>query len=235
MAEGRGEYLLNASSDVAPPWPRSVRWALGTTVAGIAVYIALDVVAQLLPPHYSPISQAESDLGVGPYGWVMDLNFVVRGILSLALVCGLYWAWPKSSPAPRLSLALVGAWGIGAFVLAVSPADVSGPATLHGTIHLVTAFLAFLFVTVGALGVSRSMPGEAPWQTTRPYARALATLTAIALVVLFVGTGIPRVEGHWFGLLERVFLGSALVWMLVVSVQLLRAESQRRRPSTSPG
>jgi len=91
-------------------------------------------VAQLLPPHYSAIRQAESDLGVGPYGWVMDINFVVRGILSLAFAYGLYLTWPKTSKAPRISLALIGVWGIGAFILAINPADVSGPTTIHGTI-----------------------------------------------------------------------------------------------------
>ncbi len=216
-----------------PGWLPAVRWALRTTIVGIAIYIVLDIVAQLLPPHYSPIRQAESDLGVGPYGWVMDVNFVIRGILSLAFVYGLYRAWPKALGTPRASLALIGAWGVGAFVLAVSPTDISGPATLHGTVHLVTAFLSFLFVAVGALGVSYSMPDAAPWLAVRPYARALAVLTAIALVVLFLGTGIPRVEENLFGLLERIFLGFALLWMLVVCLHLLRSEPSESRPSPS--
>jgi hypothetical membrane protein len=210
-----------------------VRWALRITVLGIAAYVVLDVIAQLLPPHYSPISQAESDLGVGRYGWVMDVNFVIRGALSLAFVYGLYRAWPKALKAPRASLALIGAWGLGAFVLAVSPTDISGPATLHGTVHLVTAFLAFLFVTVGVLGLSYSGPEGLPWPTIRPYAQAIAVLTAISLVVLFVGVGVPRIEHHWFGLLERIFLGLALLWMLVVSLYLLRRRPLGATPPTA--
>jgi hypothetical membrane protein len=197
------------------------------------IYIVLDIVAQLLPPYYSPISQAESDLGVGPYGWVMDVNFVVRGLLSLAIVYGLYRAWPKTLAAPRASLALIGAWGVGAFILAISPTDISGPATLHGTVHLVTAFLAFLFVAAGVLGVSYSMPDGLRWQSLRPSAQAIAVLTAIALVVLFLGTGVPRVERNLFGLFERIFIGLALLWMLVVSAHLLRAEPRGPAPSTS--
>jgi len=224
---------MSVASSSEPLWPPAARWALGITVIGIAIYIVLDVVAQLLPPHYSPIRQAESDLGVGPYGWVMDVNFVVRGVLSLAFVYGLLRMWPKTTGVPKLSLVLIGAWGIGAFVLAVSPADVSGPATLHGTIHLVTAFLAFLFVTVGVLGVSYSMPAVIPWQSVRPYARAIAIFTGIALVLLLAGTSIPRVEQNLFGLLERVFLGLALLWMLVVSIHLLLWDSLSSRASKS--
>jgi len=33
-----------------------------TVTLGIALYVVLDVIAQILPPHYNPISQAESDL-----------------------------------------------------------------------------------------------------------------------------------------------------------------------------
>jgi Protein of unknown function (DUF998) len=190
-------------------------------------------VAQLLPPHYSALRQAESDLGVGPYGWVMDINFAVRGILSLTLACGLFLAWPKTAKAPRISLALVGAWGVGAFVLAVSPADVSGPATLHGMIHLVTAGLAFLFLAAGVLGVSYAMPSERPWTSIRPYAKSIALLTAVALAVFFVGTGVPRIEHNVYGLLERIFLGLGLLWMLVVAVQLLRWGS-RGAPDRTP-
>ena len=217
------------------PLPTAAQWALRATVVGIALYSVLDVVAQLLPPHYSPIKQAESDLGVGPYGWVMDVNFVVRGILSLAFAYGLFRAWPKTSEAPKVSLTLIGAWGIGALILAFNPVDVSGPATLHGTIHVVTGLLAFLFVAVGVLGVAYSMPDVVPWKSVRPYARAIALCTAIALVVLFVGTRFPPIEQNLFGLLERVFLGLALLWMLIVSLHLLRSDPRATREPASLG
>ena len=45
----------------------------------IVLYIVLDAIAQALPPHYSPISQAESLLAVGPYGYIMTINFLNRG------------------------------------------------------------------------------------------------------------------------------------------------------------
>lgn len=168
------------------------------------------------------MSQAESDLGVGTYGWVMNLNFVVRGVLSLAFVGALVQVWPKVEKRPNVGLALIALWGVGAFVLSFNTTDVSGPATIHGAIHNATAALAFLFVAVGALLVSFSMSLRSPWDSVRPYAQILAILTAIALVALTVGGGIPRVESHYFGLLERVFLGFVLLWMLVISILLLR-------------
>jgi len=58
-------------------------WAV---IPGIVLYLILDVVAQLLPPHYSPITQAESDLAVGKYGFIMTINFLNRGVLSLLFI-----------------------------------------------------------------------------------------------------------------------------------------------------
>ncbi len=59
------------------------------TIMGIVIYLVLDIIAQMLPPHYNFITQAESDLAVGPYGYVMAVNFLIRGLLSLSFIIGL--------------------------------------------------------------------------------------------------------------------------------------------------
>src|SRR5579863_892184 len=79
------------------------------TLAGIALYIVLDIVAQLLPPHYNPITQAESDLAVGPYGAVMTVNFLLRGLLSFALLAALVAATAPQARSP-IGYALLGVW-----------------------------------------------------------------------------------------------------------------------------
>ena len=53
----------------APQKQQRAILAFTITIVGIVVYALLNVIAQLLPPHYSPITQAISDLAVGPYGW----------------------------------------------------------------------------------------------------------------------------------------------------------------------
>ncbi len=54
-------------------------------LAGVVVYVGIDVLLRLLRPRYSLIYNAESDYGRGPWYWVMDLNFLLRCALSLAL------------------------------------------------------------------------------------------------------------------------------------------------------
>ena len=174
--------------------PRQAAWLAVVVIAGIALYVILDVILQALPPHYNPISQAESDLGVGPYGWVMSINFAVRGLLLV--------------------------WALGDFLLAVFPTDVPPHrSTLHGAVHLVVAALIFLAVALGELILGLAAGRDPRWASLRPALLAIAALTLLALVILTVGPG----RAQYFGLLERVFIGLALLWMLVVGVRLTRA------------
>jgi hypothetical protein len=205
-----------------PPIPTGARRWLTLTVALVAVYVALDVVAQLLPPHYSPISQAESDLAVGPYGFVMTANFVVRGILSLAFLVGLAGATTVVRRSP-VGTVLLGVWAIGAFVLAASPTDVgTGPATVHGTVHLLTATIAFVAAAVGEVLLSLRFAGDPRTSPFRTSAIAVSVAGAGALVALLAVEGRPRIADQTFGLFERLFLGLVLLWMLAVAWYLLR-------------
>jgi hypothetical membrane protein len=204
--------------------------ALTVTVVLIGVYVALDVVAQLLPPHYSPITQAESDLAVGPYGYVMTLNFVVRGVFSLSFLAGLT-ASTGIGARSRTGCALLAVWGVGAFVLAASPTDLgTTETTVHGQLHLAVAFLAFVAAAVGELLLSRHFSEEPRLRGIAESARVLSGLGVLALILMFVGVAVPYLAHHASGLLERVFLGFVLLWMLVVALYLRTAGRSTASP-----
>jgi hypothetical membrane protein len=186
------------------------------TTAGIVLYVVLDVIAQALPPHYSPIRQPESDLAVGPYGWIMAVNFIVRGLLSAALLTAL---WKVLAPSRHvyLGLALLGVWTAGAFLLAVFPTDLSGHgATAHGRIHLTVALLAFISIPVAEILLARALARDARWAAPGSRATTVANLTAVAFALLLVGILVPRIGG----LTERIFLAAALLWMLIVALAI---------------
>ncbi|MFZ1023795.1 MAG: DUF998 domain-containing protein [Thermoplasmata archaeon] len=223
------------SSDVSArrdrePLPRPSAVALALTVVLIGVYVVLDIIVQLLPPHYSAITQAESDLAVGPYGFVMTANFVVRGILSLTFVYGLTKATALGRRTP-LGVGLLATWGVGAFILAASPTDVgSGSPTLHGLIHLVVAAIAFLAGAIGELLLSRNFRTEGRLAAFYDPALLLAVIATIVCLVTFAATGAPRFVLGAYGLVERIFLGLILLWMLLVALFLLR-----ENPQPAPG
>jgi Protein of unknown function (DUF998) len=72
------------------------------------------------------VHNAESDYGsAGPYGWVMDLNFLLRGAVSLAVVRALMLVGGVRSR--RLSVAQAGltVWALASAALAFFPDNAS--------------------------------------------------------------------------------------------------------------
>lgn len=197
------------------------RTLLLAAVVGIVLYAALDALVQSLPPHYSALSQAESDLAVGPYGYVMAVNFVNRGILSLLFLLGFSRA-VKPLPEYRRGYFLVGVWAVGSMILAAFPTDVGGASTIHGAIHLLVAIIAFLGGVFGELALSRSLGDDQLLEHIGKYASVIAILAFVSLAALFLGPGLaPRAFQSISGLVERAFIGLVLAWMLAVSSMLL--------------
>ena len=208
------------------PTPR-----LLATVAlvGAVLYVLVDIVLQLLPPHYSVISEAESNLAVGPYGWIMNLNFLARGVVTLCLVAALSSFGPRSR-LRQTGLGLMLFAGVCSAALAflptdIPPADAPGlaPTTALGAAHLivaaagfVTALLAFALLTAWLRG--SDLPGAFP---------AAAVLTGVAAVGL-VSLGLAAVVAPGLhGLAERVCLAGVLGWVIAVSLAVRRAGRRR--------
>jgi hypothetical membrane protein len=231
---------MAASSGPAPAEaPPEARRLFRLVVVGVFVYIVLDVVAQLLPPHYSPVTQAESDLAVGPYGYLMTVNFVVRGLLSLLFL----YAFRKTLTSEGTSLdrfrvgsALLGVWAVGALILAAFPTDVPAtPVSWHGAIHLVVALFAFLGGAFGVYLLARQFGVSRVLTPARGFAVALGVL-AVVLCVVDLGSPfvVPHLASRVGGLTERLFLGSVLLWILAVSLYLgWERRPARTRASTS--
>ena len=182
----------------------------------------LDAVAQLLPPHYSPISQAESDLAVGPFGYIMTVNFLNRGLLSLAFLAAFASSTKElghDSPRSRTGIALLGVWSVGAILLAIFPTDVPAtPVTWHGLIHLVVAVFAFLGGAFGALAVSLHMRKVKALDGISSEALAVACVSVFLCLLDLLQRSISKaLANHYSGLVERLFLGSVLLWIALVS------------------
>jgi hypothetical protein len=193
--------------------------------AGVILYLLLDIIAQVLPPHYNPISTAESDLAVGPYGYIMTLNFVNRGLLSLAFLYGFVHTLRLRGIGTgryRSGVSLLGVWAVGALLLAVFPTDVPAtPVSWHGAIHIVVALLAFLGGALGVLRLSLRFGDDPALRAAKRFALPLAGV-AILFLVLFFGLPflIPHIAARIGGLTERVLIGSVLLWILTVSIYL---------------
>jgi hypothetical membrane protein len=209
-------------------------------IAGVVIYVVLDAIAQSLPPHYSPIRQAESDLAVGPYGYIMTVNFLNRGALSLVFLYALVKVMrPTGSLGTRKfpkGTYVFGVWSVGALLLAIFPTDVPAtPVSGHGAVHLVVAILAFIGGAFGAVLLSQQFGESHATRGVKPVALAIAYLS---VVLVLVDLGLPFVAPHVAlrigGLTERMFLGSVLLWVAVVSAYLGiggRGQVQKSQPA----
>ncbi len=209
--------------------PERVHMISRLIIAAIIVYVILDIVAQALPPHYSPIRQAESDLAVGPYGFIMRVNFLLRGLLSLALVQALRNALHPIRA--RWGLSLFGIWGAASFLLAFFNTDILDDPhlvphphlTWPGELHLGLALIGFIVAPIGAILLARAFQHSDLW---RPAARLSMLLALIDLAALLALK--PFASHHEGGLGERIFLAVTLLWTGHTAMWLGRVDPRRQ-------
>ena len=208
---------------------RARTWAR-LAAAGVLVYVLVDAVLALLRPGLSLLHNPESDYGVGPFFWLMDLNFLLRGALTLCLVVAIVSCW-RPSPLARLGALLLAVWGVFSALLAVFPDDPLGtPATASGAIHLVLALVAFLGALVGTILLSLAAGHLPPLQGVRGWLLALSLLAVVPLLALLRAGFRAESLG---GLYERIFLALELAWILVTALTLARGRQLEVQEGTS--
>jgi hypothetical protein len=203
---------------------RIQRTAASIALIGVIVYATADVILQILPPHYSPIRQAESDLAVGPFGWIMAINFFGRGITCAATIVAVAGIRP-SSRMKTWGLILFGIAGFCSALIAFSPTDVAAVGTavahptIHGTIHVIGASSGFIFALAGFWLLTA-------WSWRSDALLSARTGIAVFLAVATVGLAFLAATILWFptvfGLAERICLAGILGWVFVVAFAIRR-------------
>ncbi len=201
-------------------------------IAGVVVYVAIDIALVFLRPHLSVLHNAESDYGSkGAYGWLMDINFLLRCTLSLAAVVAI-WRFERGAATVRNGLVLLTVWAVGSGLLAFFPDDPVGT-TIHGRarVHLLLAGIAFVAVIVGTRMITRALRNELRW---KPAILPLAVLSWGALVpIVLLARAHLRLHSLG-GLYEKLFLAIELAWFLVASLWIAgSAESAADRSSAT--
>jgi len=218
-----GESPVTSGSAGRP----GTRMLATVALVGAVLYVLVDVVLQLLPPHYSVISEAESNLAVGPYGWIMNLNFLARGVVTVCAVAALAAFGPRSR-LRQSGLALMLFAGVCSAALAflptdIPPADAPGlaPTTALGAAHLLVAAAGFM-TALGGFGLLTAWLGGSEVPEAFPAAAVLTGVAAVGLVSLGAAAAVAP---DLLGLAERVCLAGVLGWVIAVSLILLRRTS----------
>lgn len=180
---------------------------------------------------YDPMRHPISALSLGEFGWTQVANFVITGILTLALAFGL-WKALRSRNGSLWSLILilfVAIGFLGTALFATDPLnryppgtpDILLPPTIRGSLHVF--FASFIFGLPVACFVLAAYFDDQEEHTWAVYSR----MSAIAFIILYLITiaGFLQVDGlvNYAGLLQRISLTIILVWMTLLPLHLLRS------------
>jgi hypothetical membrane protein len=200
-------------------------------LAGVLSYVAIDVALAFLRPDFSLLYNAESDYGHGgAWSWLMDVNFLLRGVLSLAAVGAL---GRTAEPGGRLrtGLALLAAWAVCSGLLAFFPDDLEGqPVTSSGVVHIALALVAFPCVAVATIVISTHLRLDPRWRRGAGLLLTVAIAGAVALL-LEATAGHKHVHPPG-GLYERIFLGIELLWIALAAAYIAVTQHPDRQVRT---
>jgi hypothetical membrane protein len=194
---------------------RRARPVAAAALAGIVLYVLVDVALVFVRPQFSVLRSAESDYGSSGHGaWLMDANFLLRMLVGLAVVWSL-----RSAVGERVRLGigagLLVVWAVASGLLAFFPDDPAGtPLRTHGRIHVALAGIAFLAVLTGMVVTARRLRADARFG---PVVRPLLGLAGLALAWLVL-LGHSGIRAHALGALwEKAFLATVLTWFALAA------------------
>jgi Protein of unknown function (DUF998) len=181
----------------------------GVTAISALGFLGLMISLHFLPSKYSPIKNTVSDYAVAPSGKlhaVIAVAMPLTGAISSLSLAIAMAASVKTASIYVVSLLVIAS--ICRFLLIFFPTDITGrPVTKTGMIHLACAVIAFAGIAFAAGNFHMTAPDEILGH--------IVIGTAILLLLGFL----PPLK-KIFGLLERIFLFSSAIWLVVAGSEL---------------
>ncbi len=203
---------------------RGLHLLFGAAIVGIVLFVLLEVIVQLLPPHYNLLSQSESDLAVGPYGFLMATGFAIGGILLLLFIAGFTRVIPKEAQS-RGGLVLLVIAALCKLIIVFAQTDLTArPHTIHGAIHALAAVISFFCGALGILLLARALRHDQFVRLPRRLLLGLSIVTFIWTIIVIGTLAVAAQIGVW-GLFERIATALYLLWVLIASLNLWHARA----------
>jgi hypothetical protein len=194
---------------------RSAAFLALLAIGGMVYYLSSVVAVHLLRPDVLPVSEPVSYYAVGPYGFFIGLAIFALGVGSLALTLGLHLgiAPPGRS---RVGLLLLALYGVSQLVVALFSIDAESAKTTTGIVHNIAGNISFFCFPPAVILLSMGMGKDERWRSLKRPALALSLVVLVEAILVMVSANV--VGG--FGLAQRLFLLTTVLWMLLAAIRL---------------
>ena len=191
----------------------------GCGTIGPVSYAFVTTLLGVLWLNYNPISIGMSELGAvgAPHALLMNtFGFQLLGVLIAAFGFGLYRSL-RNGLISKIGATLIVIGGIDMIAVGLFAMDPAGlPNSVTNAGHDITATIASNAITIGMIVISLSFRKHIQWR--RYWLFTLAS--AIASIALSPFPMIP-IYNPYAGLIQRLAMGFALLWIEVISIKLL--------------
>jgi hypothetical protein len=208
-----GELRISASASSGGRQALSVR-RLGTIgFAGAAYFAVTVVVLHFIQTDLDPIEIDITKYGLGRFGWLLILAFLVVGVGTLALALGLRRSLvPGKGVATSVVLMALAGFGLLNYgglhhiVSGLLEADHEAEATIHD----LSGLLLFFTIIIGAFILRGVFARDARWQGLAAAMLWFALgLLVTFLLFFFLPEEVP-------GVAQRVFVAVIMSWLAVI-------------------
>ena len=166
-------------------------------------------------------------------------NFIVCGLLTIGFAIGLrrVFRTGRSSVWGPILLGLFGVALIVAGIFVTDPSlgyppgtHISGPQTLHGTIHGVNAIITFGLLAIACFVMARRFAGDPDWKGWALYSIVTGVLAVMSFIAATVVSALDEsgvFPGSPTGLLQRIGIIAGWGWVALLAIRIL---SKTRSP-----
>lgn len=226
--------------------PRGVwirRLALAS-IAGQAVWIVLVAVAGAIEPGYTAIRDAVSELGAATAArpWLFGVAVTIWGLSFVAAGLALALDGGRGLRA-RLGPGLIALTGLAQILDGFPfPADcrttidagcrameMAGDVSWQHAAHGWTYFIGALALMLSVYAMAWRLRGDSRWGRADLLAVGAGLLAPVLVVLLFLVAGDGAEDRY--GLIQRLILAAAMLWVLALTVALLAIHGRRGDPA----
>ncbi|MEV6772357.1 DUF998 domain-containing protein [Nocardia sp. NPDC051030] len=202
---------------------RSLLLACGVLAPLLNMVVLLTLGA--IRPGYNAWVVPDSNLELGPGGWMQSANYIVTGALLLAFALGmrLRLRTGRGSTWGPILLAIYGFTflAIGPILPDPSlgyPAGASTDPTIHGAIHILLGLVQFTSLIMACFVLARheETPEKHGWYR---YSAATGLLVASSYIAFVLTAKLS--DGGPAGLIERIGIGASGIWIVLLAIRLM--------------